>query len=427
MKEFIRKYLTRSILILIIFLVMNAILLGVSVTLIFHHTKDTEDDIHYVAEKMMVTEEGKPDFSDQAKSFMEENHIWSMVISNQGDVIASYQLPDELDKTYTISEVAEFSRWYLDGYPVLVQVMDAGLLVIGYASNDMLGVTITKLYYVTDSGFITAILITVIVLFTGNVVALICLFWKNSKSVEHEVEKEFRKKDEARAQWINGVTHDIRTPLSVIMGYAAQIEEAPDLEESRKKQAKIMRKQGERVRDLIIDLNLVSKLEYAMQPLKMARCNPAELICETIIEFMENGEGSYEIEPDIPEYFATEFYGDQALLKRMLVNLINNSVLHNEEKVKITVSLGQLEKGFFIEVTDDGTGMKPEKILELNAMSQPKDYEIYKENGDSAHGVGLRLVMDTVIAHKGTIEFDNVSPHGLKVRMVFFLLNVGKN
>ena len=111
----------------------------------------------------------------------------------------------------------------------------------------------------------------------GNVVALIYLFWKNSRQVEHQVEKEFQKKDEARAQWINGVTHDIRTPLSIIMGYAAQMEDSSTLDRESKKQAKLMRKQGERMRDLIVDLNLVSRLEYAMQPIRLESLNPAEL------------------------------------------------------------------------------------------------------------------------------------------------------
>lgn len=205
------------------------------------------------------------------------------------------------------------------------------------------------------------------------------------------------------------------------MGYAAQMEEASDLDENRKKQALIMRKQGERVRNLIIDLNLVSRLEYAMQPLKMKALNLSELVCETIIEFIENGDNSFEIEPDIPENFTAEFQGDRALLKRMLMNLIHNSILHNDNKVKITVSLGQSEKGLYIEVTDDGKGMDPQKVQELNAMTgnSPEKREIYNENGDSAHGVGLRLVMDTVIAHHGTIHFENMMPHGLRVRILY--------
>jgi len=392
-----------------------------SITVILQHTKDTANDIHYVAKELMIDDREIISFSDQAKAFMNENHIWAMFLNNQGNVIAQHQLPAHLNKNYTISDVAKFSRWYLDKYPVLVQVTDSGLLVLGYSSADMLGVTITKLYYVTDNGFVTAITGAVISLFIVNIIALIFLFWKNSKRVEHEVESEFKKKDEARAQWINGVTHDIRTPLSVIMGYAAQIEDASDLDNERKRQGAIMRKQGERVRDLIIDLNLVSKLEYAMQPLKMELLNPAELICETIIDFIENSDHPYEIEPDIPEHFSAGIQGDKALLKRMLLNLLNNSVKHNNDDVKIKVSLRQYENMIYIEIEDNGIGMDSGKMQALNNLHLPDAYDIYKENGDSAHGVGLRLVIDTVVAHNGVIHFESVNPHGLKVVISFTL------
>ncbi len=420
MKAFIRKYLTRSIIILLIFLFMNVLLLGLAFTIILHHTKDTNEDIEYVAEHMIPQEETQDIFSENAKEYMKNKHIWAMVLNEQGSLLASYQLPDKLNKNYTISEVAQFSRWYLDEYPVLVQVVGDGLLVIGYDSEDMLGITITKLYYVTDSGFITSSIIAVILMLIGNVVALIYLFWKNSRQVEHQVEKEFQKKDEARAQWINGVTHDIRTPLSIIMGYAAQMEDSSTLNSESKKQAKLMRKQGERMRDLIVDLNLVSRLEYSMQPIRLESLNPAELVRDTIIEFLENNEGPFEIEPDIPEVCSIEFQGDKALLKRMIINLLNNSIIHNNEGVKIIVSLRQLEAGFQIEVEDDGVGMNDQMLLELNqTVVQPTDYEIYSENGDSAHGVGLRLVIDTVKAHNGTVSFENTAPHGLVVKMIF--------
>ena len=78
--------------------------------------------------------------------------------------------------------------------------------------------------------------------------------------------EQLRNKDTARANWIAGVSHDIRTPLSMIMGYASQLKTSSDLSDEMEKKLSVILKQSERIKNLINDLNLASKLEYNMQP-----------------------------------------------------------------------------------------------------------------------------------------------------------------
>ena len=77
------------------------------------------------------------------------------------------------------------------------------------------------------------------------------------------------KRDTARTEWISGVSHDIRTPLSMVMGYADNLENDAALPEEARKQAGIIKEQSLKIKTLIEDLNLTSKLEYQMQPLRM--------------------------------------------------------------------------------------------------------------------------------------------------------------
>ena len=74
------------------------------------------------------------------------------------------------------------------------------------------------------------------------------------------------KRDQARSDWINGISHDIRTPLSVVMGYASQMESDGSLGERQREQAGIIRRQSETIRSLVGDLNLTMRLDYEMQP-----------------------------------------------------------------------------------------------------------------------------------------------------------------
>ena len=56
------------------------------------------------------------------------------------------------------------------------------------------------------------------------------------------------KKDNTRAEWIRGVSHDIRTPLSMILGYSSEMEDNPELPAATRKQAGIIREQSEKLR-----------------------------------------------------------------------------------------------------------------------------------------------------------------------------------
>ena len=76
------------------------------------------------------------------------------------------------------------------------------------------------------------------------------------------------QKDNTRAEWIRGVSHDIRTPLSMVLGYASELEDDDTLPTDARQQAGMIRRQGERLRSLVEDLNLTTKLEYALQPIR---------------------------------------------------------------------------------------------------------------------------------------------------------------
>ena len=76
------------------------------------------------------------------------------------------------------------------------------------------------------------------------------------------------RRDNARTQWIAGVSHDVRTPLALILGWAEQLEQDALLPDSSRQKATGIRTQCEKLRTLIDDLNLTSKLEYGAQPLR---------------------------------------------------------------------------------------------------------------------------------------------------------------
>lgn len=404
MKTFFQRFAWRSGVILLLFLGMNFLFVLVSIHMIKNHSIDTEGDIGFLSAG--IEQQGEQVvLSEQARLLLEERELWAMLLDEDGNIVWEYHLPDKLKQKYSVSQVAAFSRWYLEDYPVLVDVREEGLLVVGYPPEGTIGITLTKLYYVTDSGVITSVAVGTLLLLGGNLCVMLLFYIR------------LRQTSQARADWMNGVSHDIRTPLSLIMGYASQMEEDGGIPGYVRKDARLIRLQSERVRELITDLNLVSRMEYSMQPIKKEKVNLREVVRECIIYYYETAGEKYKIIPEIGEDGDCTISGDEALLRRMMMNLIHNSILHNEAGCEIRIGIQSEEKKMAVWVQDDGKGVDDRQLEKLNSLWLRQ--EQYGENGEAAHGVGMKLVKEIVAAHRGKISFQRGEKKGLKVRILF--------
>lgn len=442
-----RKYLWNSIVILLLFLMINLVGGIVFLTAMKTHTIDSDREVNEIAQGISQNDEGQISIEENARKLLSDKKSWAMILDGTGKVIWDYQMPRELPREYSVSDVAGFSRWYLEEYPVLVQKLSFGLLVVGYQPDDMLGISMVKLYYVTDSGFLRVAAIGSALLIGMNIFVVILLFWHNTRRIEKEIvpiihgieeiskgkcvelpkegelaninqelnlaSQYMMKKDKARADWINGISHDVRTPLSLIMGYAGEMKEDYELDAKARKQARIILGQAEKIKRLITDLNLVSKLEHSMQPLRKEKIDLLELGRQVISDFLNNGlDEKYEIDYDISAVSKDILYmeGDKYLLRRMLENLIQNSISHNPDGCRITLSIKETKEKYILTVSDDGLGVMQEKLEQLNQGIIPDGD--YMDNGEAAHGYGLKLVRQIVEAHHGEILFKEGSTKG---------------
>ena len=85
-----------------------------------------------------------------------------------------------------------------------------------------------------------------------------------------------------------GVSHDVRTPLALILGWAEQLEQDALLPDSSRQKAAGIRTQCEKLRTLIDDLNLTSKLEYGAQPLRRKDLRAGPLFRQLVAQFCES-------------------------------------------------------------------------------------------------------------------------------------------
>ena len=229
---------------------------------------------------------------------------------------------------------------------------------------------------------------------------------------------QLKKKETARANWIAGVSHDIRTPLSMVMGYASQLESNKQLPEDERKKAAVIVKQSQRMKNLINDLNLASKLEYNMQPTHIEQVNVISAVRQVVVDFINlDIGGKYPVEWLTDSSLNTLIINaDKDLIKRAVSNLIQNSINHNENGCTIYVAVEkEHSKICKIVVSDNGVGATDEQIDKLNNSPH---YMVCDENtSEQRHGLGLLIVKQIAAAHKGTVEIGHSEYGGLEVKI----------
>ena len=431
----VRRYICAAFgIVLLVFSVNMALFLGV----ILHFGTEQQNEGYFPISKFATSFTKTSDGAYQLDPNLDWQSYfeWAMLLDGSGAVIWSEALPEELNHSYTIPEVASFSRWYLKDYPVMVYRNDYGLLVAGLPIGSM-----TRFDFYKDNDILRALMSGVVplLLLDAGIVLLICLLlgWRGAKPLRElaraiallaegkpvrleeagataelaeklnqasihlqQQTKVIEQRDTARTNWIAGVSHDIRTPLALIMGYAEQLEHMVDAEQRDK--AAAIRIQSQKIKTLIEDLNLTSKLQYNAQPLRIREVQVGPMLRRCVADFCNGVDDAYGIELSISEAAnRLTLRLDIELMTRAVDNLLNNSVRHNPNGCNITVYAHVRNDSFVLEIRDTGVGY-PADVL--RCLTSPEA----QNSSHAPHILGLHLVRQIIESHGGTVQFTNM-------------------
>ena len=394
--------------------------------------------------------------SEETEQELNRNQIWAMLLDTSGNCDWSFSLPKEIPIQYTIQDVAVFSKGYLQDYPVFVRSMDKGLLVLGYPKDSFLKLTGNYFpmqavrifpFFVTGSLAMDILLLFLVYYFSKRKI------FKNTEPIMtaiktlsagkpvnlsirgelselaesvNQASQVLSRQNQARANWIRGVSHDIRTPLSMIMGYAQRIANDHTANGNIQQEAEIIQAQSAKIKDLVQDLNLVSRLEYEMQPLHKEPVRLSKLLRSYTADLLNAGiGGKYSVALAVsPEAETAVIECDARLISRAIGNLVQNSIHHNPQGCNIFLSLACSQEKISIIVADNGVGLPAEKLQEL--AERPHYMESTDERLDLRHGLGLLLVRQIVEAHGGTMEIESAPKDGYKATLIFQKLPLSK-
>ena len=447
--KLIRRFLMIVILSIFLLLIMNLILLFViSGPNIGNKSPWTAAD--EVAAALVQQGDGTYVLSGNGKNVLSESGAWAILIEDKsGSVIwHSANLPDDIPMQYSLSSLAWAVRGYIKDYPTTTSSYGNHILVLGNPKTSL-----WKLMWNTfDYQMIANMPRTILVFLFSNFALLLIiylaattgvlrsvkpivqgietlpdggnvyikekgLFSQLAKSINQASERlrnqEYRlkKKETARANWIAGVSHDIRTPLSMVLGYASQLEESPNLSAEERQKASIIRLQSVRIKNLINDLNLSSKLEYNAQPVNRNLINAVSLLRHVVVDFINmDPNGIYPMEWATANTFTRCMVkADERLLRRALSNLIINAQVHNPNGCMITAKISEIENWCCMTIWDNGIGVEEKQLEALR--NSPHYMFCDSSTSEQRHGLGLLIVKQIAEAHGGKLELGH-SPEG---------------
>ena len=368
-------------------LIAGITIAGILAFVFYHSDGGRSWDVSVSRVSSTLTWDGT-DYEFSGENLLGDDH-WAILISEDGQVIWSFHKPVDVPEQYSLTDVASFTRWYLRDYPVQCRVRDDGLLVVGSPKGSVWKHDISTASQLLHDA---PLWVGGIFLLTLGCVLLLAYF-----VVRRWFRQAQKVRDAARSDWINGVSHDIRTPLSMVMGYAAQMEGAADLSPERRRQAGIIRAQSQAIRDLVNDLNLTMRLDCAMQALRKEPLQLEAFLRQIAADFLNGGLGDgFDFEMDLPAKPLPQIDADPFLLRRAVNNLLTNCVRHNAPGCSIC--LGARAEGKSVVLFVEGGA-----AAGIPAAADPTRQ--LEADGGAAHGTGLKLVSQIAAAHGGEARF----------------------
>lgn len=207
-------------------------------------------------------------------------------------------------------------------------------------------------------------------------------------------------------EFVSNISHEFNTPITSLKGYAKLLKRGDITREQRDEYADIIIAESERLSRLSSDMLKLSELENRGVPPERKSFSLDEQIRSVIILLQQNWESkNLVLDIDMEE---TVFFGDEALLYQLWVNLISNAVRYTENGGKIGVALTKDSSAVTVSVSDSGKGMTADEADKVFRRFYKAD------SSRSSRGTGLGLAIAKRIAelHGGDITVSSVPEKG---------------
>ncbi len=399
--------------------------------------------------------------SDAGKKILDRKDSWIQVLDENGREVYNYKKPENVPEKYTPFQLVH-------GYKYSGGIGSADTILIGEKKiadkqySYIMGFPMNEIgkkvfiYNKDEMGFFIKN-ITIIVLLIDSVIALFFgyLFSRRltkplgniisgveklgegdynvyypQKGIYRDIydnlnslsdtlksnERERKKLEKMREEWIANISHDIKTPLASIKGFAEILSDNNYAfsQEEIQSYADIIHKKSNYIKELVDDLNLATRLKNKTSMLNRREVNLVKLVRETVIEILNDPRYNNRDISFISEESVLLKEVDDALIKRVINNLLYNALIHNDLNVKIEVKMIK-DENVHIFVKDNGKGISSEAIKYIFNR-----YYRGTNTGEShkGSGLGMAIAKEIIAAHDGNIKINSMLGDGTEIEVI---------
>ena len=374
---------------------------------------------------------------------LDEYGLWIQVIDESGQEIFSYNKPESYPTSYPASTLLAFgTSAYENENTVFVSCLEDSTETCSYIIGFPYAIGKYMLYYNGERftrllPVVKKIVLSALFIFAVLVFGYVCWISRKLSNITggirnvsqrayiplkekgmfrdifaalNKMDMEIRQSDKikeetenARTEWIANITHDLKTPLSPVKGYAELLADNQIAGvETAQEYGKIILKNVSHVEKLLNDLKLTYQIDSGVVPYHPQEVLITRYVKEVVIDIINDPAFSkriIEFESDGQELIV---FLDPDLLRRAIQNIIINALIHNPPDTKIKISIGKsAARVVFISICDNGSGMDEAEQAKLFNRYYRGTNTREKPEGS---GLGLAIAKQIVVLHGGNIS-----------------------
>lgn len=225
--------------------------------------------------------------------------------------------------------------------------------------------------------------------------------------------KELRSNYEMQKDFVSNVSHEFKTPINAIEGYATLLQDETLSEEEEREYVEKILLNTRRLSDLVGNILLLSKVDNQAIPASRATYSLDEQIRRAILYLEPKWEKKnilFDVELDTVDY-----YGNESLMLHIWTNLLDNAIKFSPEGGEVRVRLYEKDGNAVFSVSDQGAG------IDENAKKHifDKFYQSETSHKGEGNGLGLALVKRITDLAGGTVTAENLSLGGCRFEVIF--------
>lgn len=213
--------------------------------------------------------------------------------------------------------------------------------------------------------------------------------------------EELEHTEMLRSDFINNFSHEFKTPIVSIYGFAKLLKCGNLSEEQKAEYIGIIEKESKRLADMAANVLTLTKIENQTILSDVSRFNLSEQIRECFL-LLENRWSSRDLELSL-EFDEHYIVANKELLKQVWINLIDNAIKFTPDGGRIAVDIRESESSIEVSVSNTGSRIKPENLKRIFQ----KFYQEDESHSTSGNGVGLAIVRRVCELHGGTVEAES--------------------